>query len=105
MLTAKNGKYFHKKAAPEIFDKLFNASLGLHFLPLLILGITLSLEFYILAKIMFTGVKRHIKDIIKRLRYSLFTKCEETLMKLVTNFSKNSSDLLENLQTDYFEGA
>ena len=77
-----------------MFDRVFNASLGLH----------LSLEIYILAKIMFTGIKRHIKD-IKRLRYSLFTKFEKILMKLVPKFSKNLSDLLENLHTDYFEGA
>ena len=56
---------------------------------------------------MFTGIQRHIKDIIKHRRYSLFTKFEETLMKLVTKFTKNTSDLLENLPTDsdYFEGA
>ena len=52
---------------------------------------------------MFTGVKRHIKDIIKRFRYSIFIKFGETLMKLITKFSKKFSDLLENLHTDYFE--
>ena len=54
---------------------------------------------------MFTGIKRHSKDLTKRLRCSLFAKFEEILMKLVPKFSKNLSDLLENLHTDYFEGA
>ena len=54
---------------------------------------------------MFTGIKRHIKDLIKRLRYSLFANFEVILMKLVPKFSKSSSDLLENLLTDYFDEA
>ena len=80
-------------------------SLGLYFHPLFTLGIILSLEFYSLAKVMFTGIKRHIKDLIKRLRYSLFANFEVILMKLVPKFSKSSSDLLENLLTDYFDEA
>ena len=42
---------------------------------------------------------------MKRIKYCLFEKFEEILMKLDLKFSKNSSDLLENLRTDLFEGA
>ena len=100
---AKNVNYFHKKAPLKIFERVPNASLRLQFHPLFILGIILSLELYILAKAMFTGIKKHIEDLIKRLRYSLFSRFEEILIKLVLKLWKKQSDLLENPPTDHFE--
>ena len=32
---------------------------------------------------MFTGIKKRIEDLIKRLRYIFFTKFDESLIKLV----------------------
>ena len=46
-----------------MFGRDINASPGLYFDPPFILGITLSLEFYILAETVFMSIKKHIEDL------------------------------------------